>query len=37
MSEIYELGFKQASLKVFCACEQRSEEKVPAEKIDCNR
>ena len=27
----------QDSLKVFCACECRSEKKVPVEKIVCNR
>ena len=28
---------KQASLKVFCACELRSEKNVPAEELECNR
>ena len=28
---------KQDSLKVFCACECRSEKNVLAEKIECNR
>ena len=28
---------KQALLEVFCACERRFEEKVPVERIECNR
>jgi len=30
-------GRNQASLKILCACECRSETNVPAEKIECNR
>ena len=33
----HSLGGHQASLKVFCAYERRSDENVPAEEIECNR